>query len=276
MKQILSLLMSVAIILGASAADRHPEGSRVVLKPAREFNSIVINGNAVVECKFHPKHSGYVVYYTDNDAVPRIKVVNYDNQLVIDADTASNAITSRITVLCHGPLENVVVNGGVMLSKRLPANSQFNLVVNGSGAAYLGRVETRAFNAVNNGSGIIGIRTVKSAEINIVDNGSGKVSVADIKTPRLSVVNNGSGAVTLNGKARAAMYSANGKGDIYAMGLRCFDLSAQIQDDGSIGCDVKNRAVINILGRGTVMGRRYPREVQGNVENSFKIVPEKK
>lgn len=276
MKQIFSLLMSLAIILGVSAAERLPEGNRVVLKPAREFNSIVINGNAVVECKFHPEHSGYVVYYTDNNEVPRIKVVNYGNQLVVDADTTANAITSRITVLCHGSLENVVVNDGVMLSRRLPANRVFNLVVNGNGAAYIGRVESQAFNAVNNGPGAIGIRTLKSAEVSIVDNGEGKVSVADVRTPRLSVVNNGSGAVTLNGKARTAMYCTNGKGDIYAMGLKCFDLSAQVQDAGSIGCDVKNRAVVNILGSGTVMGRRYPREVEGNVENSFKLVPRNK
>lgn len=276
MKQILSMLMSVAIVFGASAADKHPDGNRVVLKPSREFNSIVVNGNAVVECKFHPERCGYVVYYTDNNEVPRISVVNYGNQLVIDADTTDNAITSRVTVLCHGSLENVVVNDGVVLSKRLPANSRFSLVVNGNGAVYIGNIETGVFNAINNGSGAIGIRAVKSDEVNIVGNGSGKVSVADVRTPQLSVLNNGEGAITLNGKARTAMYSANGKGDIYAMGLKCFDLSAQVQDEGSIGCDVKNRAVVNILGNGTVMGRRYPREVQGNVENSFKLVPKTK
>lgn len=276
MKQILSMLMSVAIVLGASAADKLPDGNRVVLKSSREFNSIVVNGNAVVECKFHPERCGYVVYYTDNNEVPRINVVNYDNQLVIDADTTANAITSRITVLCHGSLENVVVNGGVVLSKRLPANSRFSLVVNGNGSAYIGRIETGVFSAVNNGPGAIGIRAVKSDEINIIDNGSGKVSVADVETPQLSVLNNGDGAITLNGKARTAMYGANGKGDIYAMGLKCFDLSAQVQNEGSIGCDVKNRAVVNILGSGTVMGRRYPREVQGNVDNPFKLVPKAK
>lgn len=266
-------MLLTASVLGAIAADNTPQGSRVVLKPAREFNSIVVNGNAVVECKFHPDYSGYVVYYTDDNDVPRIKVVNYDNQLVIEADTTVNAITSRITVLCHESLENVVVNGGVVLSKRLPACDMFNLVTNGAGAAYIGRVETPMLNVVNNGSGAVGFRKVKAADANIVGNGSGAVSMAEVMARKLAVANNGSGTMTLNGKAHAAMFCTNNSGDIYAMGLRCFDLTAQVQGSGSIGCDVKNRAVVNILGSGSVMGRRYPCEVEGNVENAFKLAP---
>lgn len=270
MKKILLLLMSAMIVASAAAADVMPRGNRVVLKPAHEFNSITVNGNAVVECKFHSEHSGYVVYYTDNNEVPRINVVSYDNNLVIDADTTANAVTSRITVLCHKGLGSIVVNGGVLLSHRIPTTDQMSVVVNG-GSAYLGRVESDVFSLVNNGGGQVKIKTVKSPNVDVVDNGSGYISIAEVNAEKLSVVNNNAGAITLNGKARTAAYVLTGSGDIYAMGLKCKDLSAQIQGSGSIGCDVKNRVVVNVLGSGSVMSRRNPREVEGNVPDAIKI-----
>lgn len=277
MKRILLLLTVIVMSLNAAiAADELPAGDRVVFKTARSFNSLVVNGNVVVECKFHPEHSGFLVYYTDDNSAPRIKAVNYEDNLVIDADSTTNAITSRLTVLCHDTLKSVVANGGVVLAKRLPRSKELTLVANGSGAIYAGDVNCGSLSLVNNGDAVIGLRKAKAPEALVVNNGAGKIKVGDLKAVRLSITNNSSGSVTANGRAKMAAMSVNSSGDIYAMGLRCLDLTAQIQGDGSIGCDVKNRAVVNILGNGSVMGRRFPREVEGNVENSFKIAPKVK
>lgn len=275
MKRILTLLSAVVLTLTAVMADNTPSGNRVVLKPAREFNSVVINGNAVVECKFHPQYSGYVVYYTGDNEAPRIQVVNYETNLVITADTTANAVTSRITVVCHANLDRVVVNGGVMLSRRLPECELLTIEANG-GSAFIGEIKTPKAELFNNGDGMIGVRRMNVIDAGIYGNGSGKIAVADMKAVKASVANNGSGSVTLNGKAKVAAMNVTSTGDIYAMGLRCIDLSAQVQGDGSIGCDVKNRAVVNILGNGSVMGRRYPRDIEGNVPDSFKIAPKVK
>lgn len=275
MKRILPLLTVMMMAFSAIAADEVPAGNRVVFKAAREFNSLVVNGNVVVECKFHPDYSGFLVYYTDDNSAPRIKAVNYDDKLVIDADSTANAITSRLTVLCHDTLKAVATNGGVVLVKKLPKNDEFNLVVNG-GAFYAGEIKCGNLAIVNNGGSAVGIRKAKAADASVVNNGGGKIQVSGLKAARLSLTNNSSGSITANGRAKVAAMNVNSSGDIYAMGLRCIDLTAQIQGDGSIGCDVKNRAVVNILGNGSVMGRRYPREVEGNVEGSFKIVPKVK
>lgn len=276
MKRILPLLTIIMMALNAVAADEIPAGDRVVFKTARRFNSLVVNGNVVVECKFHPDHSGFLVYYTDDNSAPRIKAVNYDDNLIIEADSAVNAITSRLTVLCHDTLKSVVANEGVVLAKKLPAANDLTLVANGNGAVYAGDVNCGSLAIVNNGDAVVGIRKAKAAEVSVVNNGTGEIKVGDLKTVRLSVTNNSSGSVTANGRAKVAAMSVNSSGDIYAMGLKCVDMTAQIQGDGSIGCDVKNRAVVNILGNGSVMGRRFPREVEGNVEGSFKIAPKVK
>lgn len=273
MKHVLALLAMVATLLNVAAVDKIPAGNRVVFKTAREFNEIVVNGNVVVECKFHPDHSGYLVYYTDNNSAPRIKAVNYEDKLIINADSATNAITSRLTVLCHDTLKSVVTNDGIILTKKFPQCDDMTLVANGCGAIYAGDIKCANLAVVNNGNATIGIRKVKAAETSMVNNGLGKITVGDLKTVRLSVTNNSSGSVTANGRAKIAAMNVNSSGDIYAMGLKCIDLTAQVQGDGSIGCDVKNRAVINILGSGSVMGRRLPKEIEGNVDNCFKIAP---
>ncbi len=219
MKRILSFLM-LALVMLPAVAEQEAKGKRIVLKPTREFNSVLVNGNIVVDCRFHDKHSGYVVYHTTDDAAPRVKVENHGDILVISGDSTANAIESRVVVLCHDELKSVIANNAVVLSNRIPQTKEFNVVINGNGGFFTHKIDCKSINivnnsnrgtamgevnsanvsAVNNGEGFVKMKKAECDTFKLTNNGSGKVGIKKLDCADVSVVNNGSGEVKINGK----------------------------------------------------------------------------
>jgi hypothetical protein len=275
MKRFLSTLLAVVIAVTVlPAKDKaEPQGHRVVQKTQDAFSAVVVNGNAVVDCKINENYKGYVVYYSDSYTAPRVAINVADGALVVTADTIGSAITSRVTVVCGPELNTVVVNGGTMLIREVPQTDSFTIVANGPADGFYSRkIKADTLIIANNADKAnIGIRRVKTSQANIVTNGGGNIAVAKLKADDLTAVTNGSGTLTFNGRAKQAALAANATGDIYGSRLRCKEVVATVNGPATIGCDPKDSASINIDGSGAVMGPSMPSQVTGGQFTLMKL-----
>lgn len=175
----LTLILSLALSAGARHPhhDQQPQGDRVVLKPAREFSSVTVNGALVVELKYHPDYHGYVVYYTDNQEAPRVKVTSEGPNLTIEGDSTAIAVTSRVTVLCDMPLKEITTDNGTILCRRLPRTPDLTITATGLGSFYGDKIGAGDITVFNKGAGTINIRHVKAKAGAVLRRGSGPIVI---------------------------------------------------------------------------------------------------
>ncbi|MCC8175220.1 MAG: DUF2807 domain-containing protein [Bacteroidales bacterium] len=175
----LTLILSLALTAGARHPhhDQQPQGDRVVLKPAREFSTVTINGPLVVELKYHPDYHGYVVYYTDNQEAPRVKVTSEGPNLTIEGDSTLNAVTSRVTVLCDLPLTAITSDNATILCRRVPRTPDLTITTTGVGSFYGDKIGAGDITVFNKGAGTIDIRHIKAKAGAVLRRGSGAIII---------------------------------------------------------------------------------------------------
>lgn len=224
---ILLLFTAAAGFTAAARSDGHNDGTRVILKAAPTFDTVILNGNLTVEIAIDDRYAGYIVYYRDREDAPRLQCINSENTLLINGSAESAGICSRVTVVCSHDLVNVINNsaGRIVYPNATDKLTALNIINNASGDIGIRRSDIPSLNIINNGSGRIGIKKATSDSINIINNGSGKVFVGG-KIKDAYYANNGSGLITAN-RAKAGRINAcvNGSGDIrcrYADSLTAF------------------------------------------------------
>ncbi len=234
MKRILSFLMLVLMMLPA-VAEQEAKGKRIVLKPTREFKSVQVSGNIVVDCRFHEKYSGYVVYHTTDDAAPRVKVESYNDVLVISGDSTDNAIESRVVVLCHDELKCVIANNAVVLSNRIPKTKEFDVVINGNGGFFTHMIDCSSINIVNNSSRGTAMGEVNCVNVSAVNNGGGFVKMKKVECDTFKLANNGSGDFKSKEIDCSSFLAVNyGSGNLGIKKLDCANVSVVNNCSGEV------------------------------------------
>lgn len=296
MKRI-ALLIMVALIASATAmaakksSGHKPEGARIVLKAAADFNSVVLNAPVTVELVKDAKHPGYVVYHSTVKG--ELKVYNKGSELVISVkDEFKNkrlGVTSRVVVCYDGDFNSLVVNGsGDILAKSLRAGGDARYVVNGSGDIKVADVETKGvFKCVVNGSGDIDLCSLKatglSATVNgsgdvelktcavsgsadLAVNGSGDLDVNDIKASSVSAKVSGSGDLVVKGSAVDANLAMAGSGDLSAGALQAENTRVSGTGSGDISCRA-SRSLYVKGGKACDIKVRGPRPAQVEIHS---------
>ncbi len=176
MKKILALCMMFAICLtAATASDSKTTINRMVLKAAREFNNIVVDGDVSVELRYNPKYDGYIVYHYDKNSHRKISCHNDGNTLCVKGNT--DAVMTRIVIFYGNELHSIVNNGDARLvARRLKCDkNNLDIIVNGNGDVRLGFIKTQLVNAVINSQGNLQVRHMKANTLNAVINSYGNI-----------------------------------------------------------------------------------------------------
>jgi len=256
MKKIL-LLALVAIIGSVTAAyakknssSDKPEGERIVLKAAADFNAILLNAPVTVEMVKDVEHPGFIVYHSTVKG--ELKVYNKGSKLVIGVKDECKKkelhVTSRVVVCYDGDIDEIVVNGsGDVLAKRLESKNDMQYVVNGSGDIKVADVFTSGkFDAIVNGSGDIDMRALDASEASATVNGSGDIEIKSVKATDVTASVNGSGDLTVKGTTINAVLSVNGSGDVSAGSLKAENVSVSGSGSGDVSCRASSSLSVKV------------------------------
>lgn len=221
MKRIVSLLYILAIcVTSLFAQEKIDIENRVVLVAAQNFDEILVNGDITVECRFKPELHRYIVYNTTENTDKRIECRNDSNRLIIDGNSSTDKVASRIVVFCNDSLKALIMNGsGNILIKEVPRLKRLHVIQNATGAIKVDNLQAHFLSIVNNGNGKILARNVESRRLSTVNNSNGEIKLKTLKAFNGSFVINGSSDMIFNDLlVRKASFITNGTGNFKLSG----------------------------------------------------------
>lgn len=271
MKRIsLTLSIILAVTLGALAQVNADGTRRVVLKAAKEFNKIEIEGPAVVELKYHPQRGCYIYYNTADNSAKRIDAKSYDDgRLAIKADSVVNALATRITVLYDKPMEKIAaLDHAIIVAKDLKAASSIKIETNGlytDTGVYLAEIKAENV-TLQPYVGTMGVGKLQADNLTVDGTFKGVLKLIDCDVKNLEADVRGACEATIGGKAKNALVNISLEGTIDMLKLKCKNITASICDASTLHCDPVGSFIVNKIGDGgKVVCPRMPKELESNV-----------
>lgn len=267
---ILTLSLILAVTLGALAQINDDGTRRVVLKAAKPYTKIVLDGPAVVELKYDPERGGYIYYNTIDNSAKRIEAISYDDgRLEIKADSVINALATRITVLYDKPLESITADHhGIIVAKDVKAASPISIMSTGlydDTGIYLNEINAATVELYPY-AGTIGIGNIKADKLIVDGTAKGVLKLLDCDVRDLEADVRAGCVATIGGKAKNALVKLSYGGTLDILQLQCKHITASLYDKGTLRCDPIGKLVVNKVGDGgRVICPKMPRELESNV-----------
>lgn len=276
MKIMRYVVLMLTAVCSAVAVNAHTpvadSGNRVILKAARPITAVELQGASVVELKPSAQHAGYILYHTSNNDAPRIKATSFDDgRLVIAADSTANAISTRITVLYQpGALISVSNQGGVIVGKEIAGDK---LIMSSIGATgiFFNKVDACEL-IINNANSRMGFAKMHCNKLITDVSGGSTFKVLDFKGQDMIINTSGTSNIDMAGRVDKMIVKSGNQSTINAKRLKCARLIANIEGSGNISCDVTTKAIVNQVGSGKLVMKRYPRELEKNVDTDIIII----
>ncbi len=271
-------LFSLIILTIACCAAQNDGSQRVILKAARQFDNIVVSGPAVVELKYDTHHGGYIYYNTSDNSAPRIMAQSFGGGVLrITADSTANAIATRITVLYDTPLTQVEASDRAVVVSRNLVTAPDVLLISDTKQSHSGifAKELKAENVMlilNDGD--MGIKKLSANIIAVNGDNDSRLRVLNCRATNVEINAVNESQITLGGKVRNMMVDVKNESAVHTEQLKCKTLTANLAGDGTIHSATPCKLTVNQLGNGKITMRRYPREVESNVD--FDVIEIKK
>lgn len=177
---------------------------------------------------------------------------------------------SKVT-LHQGPVQKVVVTGGVLTNEMSTSVSNGTLLIDdGPSANFDITVPVLERVSIKGKGTVVGDSVFTGDNLQLDIGGDGKITMnLDYKEVKGNI--SGLGKITLSGKANAADFNISGSGKVDALDLQVANCNANISGLGKCTIDVTDNLNVNISGSGSIVYKNAPKNMNQKISGAGSV-----
>ncbi|MDE6309111.1 MAG: DUF2807 domain-containing protein, partial [Muribaculaceae bacterium] len=220
--------------------------------------------------KYDAKHGVYLYSPTSDKSAPRILAQSFEGDVLRStADSAANALATRITVLYNTPLTQIEAHDrAIVVSRKLVTAPDVTLVSDTQYA--LSGIYARELKAENVmlvlNDGDMGFKNISADNMVIDGKIDSKLRLLNCRTTNMEINAQDNSQLTIGGKVRNLMINIDNRSSVHTTELKCRTLLVNLAGSGKLSSSTPYKLTVNQLGTGKIKMKRYPREVEANVD----------